>query len=670
MSPGRSLVLSGKPLAIGGDPATLLPGPPDNGNQGAGVSVGISLCREALARAMPRHDVAAALGDGEVEGLAVGLGGRLVVEGLAVGGLPDHALLPLADGVGADRSGVLVRLLLGREGLVVGVGTPDGAGGGGGGVGGRDLLGVVLGVRLAVEGLAVGGLPAHDVVGGLVPPGRVHLGEVVVGVRLEGELEAVGGLPVGDVALHGVVGGRLGCGVGVRLVLVVEGAGLAAGLAAVGRVAPELVVAGVPGVLQVLGHVKLVVELLAAVAAPVVLEGLHLPGVGGDVGLGGLLVGEGLGAEVVGRGGVPVGDGARELLDAGAVGVGPRVALLGRVEGMLCAVHGCVVPGDAGGDGVDEGDLGAVVLGLGLARELLAVRGLPGGDGLLGGGHLVLARLAPGLSLLHGSEGLKRGRAVEGGDVGHPGLDALGPGLGVVEGVRDVLDGVGDVIAGSSLLLHVLRGILCSHSDVAIAEDGHFSRDGVVPLGGGGDVGIGGLLAVELLAVGGAPDVGAGGRGGDLRALGVGGGVCGALGVIRGAVDGPGGDVTGAGGVGHLGECLGRCGRQCQRRSENRRSGSPKVASFHKSPFLETRSTFILGSPPRHRVTPPPKFSADGDISQPRNGLLTHRGQRKRSIFVIFNSYLNITFTFDRLSTVFERNHKEPQCSARTSSRY
>ena len=163
----------------------------------------------------------------------------------------------------------------------------------------------------------------------------------------------------------------------------------------------------------------------------------------------------------------------------------------------------------------------------------------------------MLARLAPGLGLLHGVEGLKRGRTVEGGDVGHPGLDALGPGLGVVEGVRDVLDGVGDVIAGSSLLLHVLRGILCSHSDVAIAEDGHFSRDGVVPLGGGGDVGIGGLLAVELLAVGGAPDVDAGGRGGDLRALGVGGGVCGVLGVIRGAVDGPGGDVAGAGGVGH-----------------------------------------------------------------------------------------------------------------------
>ncbi len=66
--------------------------------------------------------------------------------------------------------------------------------------------------------------------------------------------------------------------------------------------------------------------------------------------------------------------------------------------------------------------------------------------------------------------------------------------------------------------------------------------------------------------------------------------------------------VQGAGGVAHLGECLGRCGRQCQRRSENRRSGSPQVASFYKSPFLEARSTFILGSPPRHRVTPPRSF--------------------------------------------------------------
>ena len=240
----------------------------------------------------------------------------------------------------------------------------------------------------------------------------------------------------------------------------------------------------------------------------------------------------------------------------------------------------------------------AVLLGLLEAGELLAVGGLPSGDGLLAGGHPVPPRLAPGLGLPHGVEGLKRRGSVEGGDVGHPGLDALGPGLGVVEGVSDVLDGVGDVVSASSLLFHILRGIVYIHSDVAIAKDGHFSRDGVVPLGGGGGVGIGDLLAVELLAVRRTPDIDAGGRGGDLRALGVGG----VLGVICGAVDGLGGDVAGTGGIAHLGECLGRCGRQCQRRSENRRSGSPKVASFYKSPFLETRSTFILGSPLWHRA--------------------------------------------------------------------
>ena len=76
--------------------------------------------------------------------------------------------------------------------------------------------------------------------------------------------------------------------------------------------------------------------------------------------------------------------------------------------------------------------------------------------------------------------------------------------------------------------------------------------------------------------------------------------------------------VQSAGDVGHLGECLGRRDRQCQRRSEKRRSDSPKVASFHKSPFIETRSTITPGSPLRHRVTPLEVFGRWRHFSAPQ----------------------------------------------------